>query len=663
MRVKDLIEKEENKSIKTKEVRIYLRLAQIRKFNQVILGTSICLFISLVIITAISFHTLIFWPDILLSILFWVFLGSLFAYSLTGSPIDLVKPGITFFGNIFFAIMIFFMALVPYGSFLHALPVAYGLYMFLFVSLGVGGIITFATNTYVLNFWRKYRKKNSKLFEGYGEKVKIIINIAFSWAGILFVGIFILIQYLPDLVYTYFPIAYDLSIIFFIILCILGITALSTTIYNRFIRHKTKNKISKLNRNGKIKKIFVIMLALTGIPLLIMSIPGIIRVPITIEPQDYQVEFVFFAGYGNVSASMGQNLNEHNCTLVFCCFSDIYDINGKQEFVNTFTHYNNTYPNISIFLAFGANPGGFIWDGNAEDAIKNAKEFISIVKEYNLTNIKGLTIDIEPPIPSPAFDVSPNRERHSEAKEMWEDFFDWMRANATDIILSAVYFSEVGIDIFDEDYDYHYINRVLALDMDNDSWDEHAPMIYRDRPYDKPPYGDFFDGGQYYTYTRLNLMTKVLEKKYGSHNKLGIWLDYKNGGCYDDRTCGYNNLVRDALIAKHFGIPKISIFMLNTVGAPTEWGCVFEYYGSDFLDRFNESVNGQDSTNSFQISYEPHLGFMFTFGSMDPFYYDIFMNMNSFLGILHVSLLLVGNSLVAYYGWKKFKAKTLRDYL
>jgi len=415
-----MVLKEENKGSVEKELNIYLRIAQIRKFNQIILGSSLCLIISLIIITAISFHMLIFWPDILLTILFWLFLGLFFAYSFTDDPINLIKPGLTLFGNVIVALMIYIMAIINYTSLLNILPIAYVLYFFLFISLCIGGLLTLITNIYVLYFRHKYKRN----IVNRTEKINLILTVSLVSILVLLIAIVFLTIYRPDLVVLYFPIAYEISIILFISLCILGALTLMSNIYVLYSRYKNRKNSSKTNQGRKIKKIIIFSLALTGIPLVILATPGVLQIPITIEPKDYEVEFALFGCHGNVTTSMGDALNKHKVILVMGCIPDLNDKDGKKEFLNTYTHYNNTYPNITIFFAPGASPGGFIWDGNTKNIIKILKDVITVSKENNLTNVKGLTIDIEPPIPDPEFDCSPNKERHDESYEMWEDFFD-----------------------------------------------------------------------------------------------------------------------------------------------------------------------------------------------------------------------------------------------
>jgi hypothetical protein len=596
------IKRDKNK-LESNELRIYLKLAWFRKFNQVILGTSLCLIILTIILTAISFSTIIFWPDILLTLLFWLFLGFSFAHSFTDDPVNLIKPGVTLLGNIVLAVLIFFLAIFPWWSFAYILPIAYIISMVLFIGLCIGCLLNLGVNFYVMYFWIKYKKRNPVLF--------------------------------------------------------------------------------KLYRTGKIKKILLIGMCLTGIPLVIMAIPGVIQIPITIEPQDYDAEFAFWGGYRLNDSTILGSLNNHSATLVQCCYDNISQSSGKQSFINWISFYNNTYPNISFYFSIPGFPGGFVWDGNMENVISYAKEMVVLVEDNNLTNVKGLAFDIEAPyFPSlfhvHDFEVTPNRVRHDQSLQLWYNFFDWMDTNAPNLELFAINYVESAVDVLDNDYDLHYIRRWSFLEMNGDFFDEYAPMSYRGWYAGKKPYGDpmenplmsYSDGGHYWVYTELDLLARALDKKFGNRDKMGVYLGLTNCSAYSADYVqyqngqpagkGYDNLVRDALIAKHFGVKRITIFLLTTViENGYSMGGVFDSYGMDFLDRFNESVNGKDSTTPFQIWYKPKISWYLSFGHMESFYYDEFADFNSFLGILYISLLFIGNGLVAYYGWKKIKEKVV----
>ena len=65
---------------------------------------------------------------------------------------------------------------------------------------------------------------------------------------------------------------------------------------------------------------------------------------------------------------------------------------------------------------------------------------------------------------------------------------------------------------------------------------------------------------------------------------------------------GYDVLVQDTLITKHFEIPIVTVFILTTeMENNYSMGGVFDSYGDDFLDTFNESINGVNSTKPFTI--------------------------------------------------------------
>ncbi len=474
--------------------------------------------------------------------------------------------------------------------------------------------------------------------------------------------------------------------VLFISLCIGCFLTLGVNFYVMYFRVKYKKRspnLFKLYRTGKIKKILFVAMCLTGIPLVIMAIPGVIQIPITIEPQDYEAEFAFWGGYGLKDATILGSLNNHSATLIQCCFDNISKSIDKQYFVSNITFYNNTYPNISLYFSIPGYPGAFVWDGNVENAISYAKEMVTLVDENNLTSVKGLAFDIEAPyFPSlfyvHNFDVTPNRVRHDQSIQLWYDFFDWMDTNAPNLELLAINYVESAVDVLDNDYDLHYIRRWSFLEMTTDAFDEYAPMSYRGWYIGAKPYGDsmenplvsYSDGGHYWVYTELDLLARALDKKFGNHNKIGIYLGITNTSAYSSDYVqyqngqpagyGYDNLVRDTLIAKHFGVKRITIFKLNT-GIENGYilGGVFDSYGMDFLDRFNESVNGKDSTTPFQIWYKPKLSWYLSFGHMGMFYYDEYADFNSLLGILYISLIFLGNGWVAYYGWKKIKEKVV----
>ncbi|MHA1283634.1 MAG: hypothetical protein ACTSQP_14140 [Promethearchaeota archaeon] len=579
--------------------RIYLKIIWIRKFNQVILGTVFLLFISIIVFAIFSNPTLIFWPDSLLSLLFWVLMGLIIYYSFTIDPMSYIQNGFVIIVNLLFIIMIFIMAIFPWYSFAKILPIIYIISLILFLILCIGAILMMIANIFCILLKYKNKKKESE--------------------------------------------------------------------------------ISKIIQNKRLKTILLISVIVIGIPFAILSIPGVLQISIEIKPKDYQAEIAFWGGYELNDSKICSELNEHKVTLIQCCYDDIYDQDGKQNFIKNMAFYNKTYPNISIFLSVNAEPGAFVWDGNTENIVQHAKNLVNLIQEYNLKNIKGLAFDIEGPYYPyfgyiPDYDCSPDKERHDKSIDLWYDFFNWMEKNAPELELNAINYVESGIDLFDKDYDLHYIRRYSFLDLNTNAIDEYASMSYRCMYMGRKPYGDsmenpivnYIDGGHYWFYTQLRLFSEALDNKFGNHEKMGVYLGITNCTCYGSKNIQYKNgkpagygfdsLVRDALIAKHFGIKRITIFLLNTVlENGYSMGGVFDSYGKDFLDRFNESINGKDSIKSFKIWYKPRFNYILTFGHVDHFFYDFYANLNSLWGIFYVFLIFILNYSAAYLNWRKVK--------
>ena len=164
------------------------------------------------------------------------------------------------------------------------------------------------------------------------------------------------------------------------------------------------------------------------------------------------------------------------------------------------------------------------------------------------------------------------------------------------------------------------------------------------------PRNSYMDGGSYWVYTWLELTAECLDDKVGNHKKMGVYLGISNCTCYgrdvkqyqngEKAGKGYDNLVRDSLISKHFGVKRITFFILESVEGAGGYmnGGMFESYGDDFLDDFNESVNGKDSTESFQIWYKPRFNYLLSFGHVDAFFYDQYVNIGRMTGMLFLSL-------------------------
>lgn len=369
---------------------------------------------------------------------------------------------------------------------------------------------------------------------------------------------------------------------------------------------------------------------------------------ITITPRDYQAKLAFWGRttYSYYSANQKAELDQHNVTIVFYNTPDIRNPAQNASFIAEMKLWRDNYPNVKFIAAIPGVTrinntgddnqdflwGGFAWDGAVEGTVKYAKKFIEIAKHENLTNFVGINTDQESPADELAtqfgVNIGPNPTRHAQAIQMYNDFRTWVNDNAPEMFLTSTMGNEPFVDMQDGDNDLHVMSRWNVLDVN--TWDEIAPMIYRGGYKGVKPYGGYTSitegsnivQGSIMVYNKLRFLNNSLYKVDGNADRLGIYLGITNCTCYgrdidiyDSHNNylgkGYDQLVRDALIAKHFGAKIITIFILDTViENGYSMGGVFDTWGDSFLDDFNASINGINATRPFTIYADADYGLL-----------------------------------------------------
>ncbi|MHA1791736.1 MAG: hypothetical protein ACTSVI_03765 [Promethearchaeota archaeon] len=410
-------------------------------------------------------------------------------------------------------------------------------------------------------------------------------------------------------------------------------------------------------------------------------------IKIRVLPQDYQAQIAFWGKQdpNAYTSTQRDSLNAFNVTIVHFDTPDINNPSIRSQYISNMVYWRDNYPNVKIIPAIPGIPGGFVWDGAANGTTEYAKDFIQLAIDNNLTNIIGVCFDMEFPVKAALVIANVtseiNRSRHQAAIETWKKFFEWRDANAPNFKVQLVNYYQNALDIFDGDNDLQVISRQNANEIT--SWDEIAPMIYRADCRGTPPYGDVpytkpedACDGHYWLYSKMKILAEAINETYQNEtlnkNKLGIYLGITNCTCYGRdvivnehgvlKETGFESLVTDALISKSFGTPIITIFLLNTVLDPKNMsmGGVFDSYGDDFLERFNESINGENSSRAFYIFYEPELDSNFLMpGVHEYFMIDLLITLNGFPGILFVIIIVFINFMIIKYQEKIKKAITL----
>ncbi len=403
-----------------------------------------------------------------------------------------------------------------------------------------------------------------------------------------------------------------------LIVCVLWSLPHYGLLIRRHFRDKTKPRfpfLTNLKEKPVIEVGFLIVILGTGTFIALDEI-GAIRPAEVIEltPQDYEAEFAFWAMLNPDAYTEVQRdaLDRHSALLIHFDVAEWYEEGepSQQNFIEWTTFWRDNYPNVRIMPVVHGLPGRFIWDGCAEASIRLAHRIIRTVMDNNLSNVIGLHTDQEDAHDVLYEDKLTSYERNARADELWEQFFEEVETLYPNRFEFQTTFARASfIDPFDgdRDLDVYVRNNVLSIE----GWDEFAPMIYVGSGPNYIP--GILEGAKYHydLYMEMEILYEALSL-YGWEDRIGVYLGITNMSIFGNDTLhefngiqgnGFDALVTQGLIAKHYGCPRLTIFILNTVEGKGGhlMGGVFESYGDDFLDRYNASVNGENSTDPIQL--------------------------------------------------------------
>jgi hypothetical protein len=505
-----------------------------------------------------------------------------------------------------------------------------------------------------------------------------------TWFGQLIIGLFSVACYFPlsgailrrDELIGEFPILYLFALILVITMAVGLLLNVINFLFLIPIHHFWVFKgptawrthfTRGFRSHGKEIAFGFICTCMLGFPTILLMQPTSWNLPITVQPQDYQAEIAFWGMQEPdvYTDPQKETLDNHRAIIIHFDTPNINIPAIEADYLSHLTYWNNSYPNIRIMAAIPAQPsGGFVWDGEVEQTVEYAKKFMNLAKDNNLVNFIGISLDIEAPneevVEALGMSTLVNRTRHEESRQKMIEFFNWRDEYMPDMKVQMVADVSDVMDVFDGDNDLQVIKRHNGIEVPR--YDEYAPMIYRCGYRGTKPYGDYPEtlpedqpSDHYWTYANMQLLTRGVEYVYGNRDKLGVYLGITNCSCYgrdvqqydrgEPAGFGYESLVRDSLIAKHFGAPIITIFILNTVPENGySMGGVFDVWGDDFLDVYNESINGPGSTTPFNIWYAPDIqGNLININAAEWVILDWLWNLEGPLGIIIMVAIVVFN--------------------
>jgi hypothetical protein len=369
-----------------------------------------------------------------------------------------------------------------------------------------------------------------------------------------------------------------------------------------------------------------------GITLLVigLSAPGLLsfgnvyEFPIEVTPQNYDITYNFWAT-PNINGTYKQEwVDKYHFTPQYYNDSILDEFNKHK--VNLDLTFNRlTYSDVAMLKAWEARCPDITYRitiypsqlSEVPELVENATEImIECIQNNTLDQWLGFCFDIE----GPNFRYNSSYKTFDEATAMWNGIFDYVEAKAKiinqTIEMECVSDPWVAMDIkFDGDADIHKFRAYNEYYPER--FTTYAPMIYRCWYEGQEPWGSPEDPADKWD-TSFSVYSTLYNLKSGiPDEKLGFYIGITNTSCYGRDlpqpepydwpkgvpNSGYANLLRDVLIAKHFGMKEITFFLAwSWIEGGHSMGGVFESYGINFLDVVNQTVN-TNPPKSFNVYY------------------------------------------------------------
>ena len=457
------------------------------------------------------------------------------------------------------------------------------------------------------------------------------IFIALALAGI---GVLVLDPFSRPF-FISFPLAW-LWILFFmgagsfcLAMCVFHVIALNLDRRNRGFSF-FQQALSGLKKDNHVAVLAIVVMAGFGTTFMVMINRTVGAVPITIMPKEYQIQFRFWASgnpsdytsgiwYRNGTAILDA-MSRHGATIqnvqfwppdengLVETFSPNYLFSAANSINTTLGWFKELYPGIKFQVY--ASGIGYNSSGNYEGSIYTPaliKRTVNMCRDFNITNVVGLYSDWEGGL------KYANRTMNAWNQALLTDAFAYVRQYFPNWTLSCCSGTAAYWDFIDDDDDLQYFRRDNIF---NPWWDDYGPMIYRCGNTGATNADPWTYEGAYGIYGNAKVVVDGIMD--GDESRASMWIGITGAQCYNPNftiyehgepigfgeSKGFDNLCRDILILKHFGIPTVSFFKATNDSDPVPLD-FFNVYGSDALDRLNATVNGPNSTQSFTIWSDP----------------------------------------------------------
>jgi hypothetical protein len=260
-----------------------------------------------------------------------------------------------------------------------------------------------------------------------------------------------------------------------------------------------------------------------------------------------------------------------------------------------------------------------------EKWIASVQKVAAVVRDENLTNVRGIIGDAEHPKHMPLDVLGLDRDNLFQAVENLDDLIHMMGNEHADLALGVTALWTLYLDSLDGDADVSIIHRSSVDPPGN--WDFINVMTYSSY---LPP-----SWRAYYVYIVEQTMSRLYPDLQPSY-LIGLTAAGRPG----EPTLEFDDLVRDAQISRAMGVPEIVVFKLNEQ--------MVEDWGDNFVRRLAIAVNEAQPDLSIAIPFSRPASIL-VYGTL---FADAVMDVRSWRGVFLLGWMIL-SGLIVYYTDRK----------
>lgn len=307
---------------------------------------------------------------------------------------------------------------------------------------------------------------------------------------------------------------------------------------------------------------------------------------VTLNPTDHApvpISFWAYSDFRQMPEALLKDIQAARGAIYLDAGTRPFDDEGRAAFVAAMRRLADY--DIPVYWAVPAP--NFLSAPVAAHWVANVRRAAELVTRENLSAVRGLIGDVEPPLNEPFDWLGSRRNEFEAAVNAYRELQTDLRHDYPDLRLGVTAMWAHFVDTLDGDADLSIVMR-SPLDPP-DGWDFVNLMTYSSYyPESWRPY---------YVYVYERAMERLCPAEQVSH-LLGL----VGGGMPGEPAMNFEELARDGRISRALGVREIAVFQLD--GA-------LQMFGDDFVRRLNEAVNGEEAIGLVEVPFSRPVSIMF----------------------------------------------------